>query len=291
MSSNRKDIAFKGNITQNFSNLLYISLSSDNGDWLSMRHYHIFSELFYVVEGCGWIETDSDHIVVKAGDLVIINPLVMHTEHSDANSPMTYMVLGIDGLKYLGAQRCSGEDEEQTKEYLYISLRKNDQQINGYLRDIYREACSKRDDSEPMYRHLLEMVLLLIARSEAIETNAENKPVAHRCCEMVKRYIDENYHENLTLNILSDFVGLNKYYLSHIFTKNVGVSPIRYLLIKRTSVAKELLLSTDYTVSSIAMQLGFSSTSYFTQTFTREVGCSPMKYKNGQSAYIRNIDN
>ncbi|MNN24936.1 HTH-type transcriptional regulator YesS [compost metagenome] len=72
---------------------------------------------------------------------------------------------------------------------------------------------------------------------------------------------------------------INKYYLSHLFKKTYGVSPVKYLNQVRMDTAKFLLESTNYSVLEISEIIGFKSQSYFSQTFKREIGVAPLDYR------------
>ena len=72
---------------------------------------------------------------------------------------------------------------------------------------------------------------------------------------------------------------LNKYYLAHSFKNNVGVSPIEYLNQVRIREAQTLLETTDYNIANISGMIGFSSQSYFTQTFRRHLNETPSEYR------------
>ena len=96
---------------------------------------------------------------------------------------------------------------------------------------------------------------------------------------MVKRYIDVHYKENISLDTLTDMTHVSKYHLVHAFTKEYGVSPINYMISCRIEEAKQLLKNDDYTLSFITRMLGFSSPSYFSQTFKKIVGISPNEYR------------
>ena len=76
---------------------------------------------------------------------------------------------------------------------------------------------------------------------------------------------------------------MNKYHLIHSFTKYKGMSPIRYVLEKRLIEAKMLLMTTDLNMGEIADIVGFSSPSYFAQTFKKYVHVSPLQYRKNNS--------
>ena len=96
---------------------------------------------------------------------------------------------------------------------------------------------------------------------------------------MIRRYIDNHFKEDLTLDHLAELAHLNKYYLSHSFRREFGTSPISYLISRRLDESRFLLRKTDYSLSLIAEILGFSSLSYFSQCFRREEGISPTEYR------------
>ena len=95
-----------------------------------------------------------------------------------------------------------------------------------------------------------------------------------------ENYLDANYSENITLDTLASITHMNKYYMAHAFTKYIGVSPINYLLQKRIQEGKSLLESTSYSIAQISTTLGFSSQSYFSQTFKKATGKTPIQHRN-----------
>ena len=63
-------------------------------------------------------------------------------------------------------------------------------------------------------------------------------------CALVKRYLDSHYSDDINLEQLASLSHLNKYYLSHEFTRYYGISPISYLTHRRIEVCKNLLENT-----------------------------------------------
>jgi transcriptional regulator GlxA family with amidase domain len=67
--------------------------------------------------------------------------------------------------------------------------------------------------------------------------------------------------------------------MAHTFKSEYGVSPINYLITCRIREGKRLLTETDLSLSQIAAVLGFSSSSYFSQSFRNAEGVSPTEYR------------
>ena len=83
----------------------------------------------------------------------------------------------------------------------------------------------------------------------------------------------------LTLDLLAEKASINKYYMAHAFKREYGVSPINFLIACRIREGKRLLGETDLSLSQIATVLGFSSPSYFSQSFRSAEGMSPTEYR------------
>lgn len=81
--------------------VVYIATSKYGGDWHSTLHSHQCTELFYVVSGKGRFRIEELDFAVEANEIVIVNSYVEHTEYSVPQSPMEYIVGGIDGVAFL----------------------------------------------------------------------------------------------------------------------------------------------------------------------------------------------
>ena len=95
----------------------------------------------------------------------------------------------------------------------------------------------------------------------------------------MKRYIDANFKENISLDQLAELAHVNKYYLVHSFSREYQISPINYLIQRRVKESCYLLSDTDHSLSQISHTMGFSSPSYFSQSFRKLMGMSPMEYR------------
>lgn len=95
-----------------------------------------------------------------------------------------------------------------------------------------------------------------------------------------KKYINNNYSNKLSLELLSKRAALSPIYFHKLFKEYYGVTPAEYTLQVRISAAKQLLITTDDSLSKIATDCGFSSQSYFNYIFKKQTGFSPLKYRN-----------
>lgn len=269
MSNHRYDIK-----SQNFqklnSKLMYISTSKYEGDWNSIPHIHHFTEIFYVIQGSGTFLLDDETFPIAAGDMIIVAPNVEHTEQSLNLAPLEYTVLGIDGITFL-------DSENPNSRILYNYSQRKD--VRHILNLILQESQLEQPGYDLVCQYLLDVLLIQIMRRQKLVPAPISSAKMTKECGQVKRYLDANYSDNINLDMLASMTHMNKYYLVHAFTKYTGLSPINYLIDQRIKIGKNLLVTTNHSISQIASSIGFSSQSYFAQAFKKEVGMTPGEYR------------
>lgn len=273
MGNERYDFsAPKEYLTKDKAKLLYVSSATYGGDWLSTPHTHYCSELFYVIDGMGQFQVEDHIFPVSANDLVVINPNVSHTELGFNANPLKYIVLGIEGLEL--------SVENHNANFCIVNFKEIKDTINFYLKMMLREIENRSPGHETICQDLMEILIVLFGRQTNFSTilSPANKKASH-LCDSVRRYIDQNCGDDLSLEQLAKFSHVNKYYLVHTFTDEYGISPISYLMRTRVKKAEKLLATTDYSLSVISRTCGFSSSSYFSQTFKKITGVSPSCYR------------
>lgn len=265
-------------IDRNKVKLLYVSTAKYGGDWHSTLHTHACTEIFYVVGGSGKFNIEGKLLPVTTDDMVIVNPNVEHTEVSYNKRPLEYIVLGVEGLEY-----SAGEDADER--WFMTNMQNAREALLHALREMLREIEYKAVGYELICQDLLDVLILRLMRHAGLQflpTKTEHRKPGRKPskeCAAVRHYIDNHFKENINLDMLSELVHVNKYYMVHSFTKEYGISPINYLISRRIEESKYLLSDTDHSLSQISHMLGFSSPSYFSQSFRRLEGMSPMEFR------------
>ncbi len=94
-------------------------------------------------------------------------------------------------------------------------------------------------------------------------------------------YIDEHYaDEDISLNTVATVANISPNHFSSIFSQEMGVTFIEYLINKRMEKAKELLMTTDMRSSEIAYQVGYKDPHYFSSTFKKTQGMTTREYRS-----------
>lgn len=252
--------------------LLNVSSAKYSGDWHSVPHAHSYAELFYIVGGDGQFRIEDRLYPVCANQLVIVNPNVIHTEVSYEAHPLEYIVLGIEGLELAVAE---GADSR----FCILDYR-GDGDILSCMRHILRETEARQAGFEAVCRAYMEILVVRLIRSTGFSVaSAAAGASGSRKCTAIRHYIDTHYKEPVDLDTLAKEAHVSKYYVAHAFKQEYGISPINYLIRRRIDESRHLLRETDLSLSQIARVLGFSSASYFSQSFRRTEGVTPREYR------------
>lgn len=97
--------------------------------------------------------------------------------------------------------------------------------------------------------------------------------------ERVIRTMRNRYGEPLSLNAMARVAFSSPFHFSRVFRQVTGVSPVNYLAAVRLEMAKRLLLTTQFSVTSICFEVGYNSVGTFTSLFTQFVGVSPRQLR------------
>ena len=160
--------------------------------------------------------------------------------------------------------------------------------------DLLTDYCKQQDlYSEEYERNLKkwnvstdnirsEKMLLAVTEDlirETLEYAAEEKKSKDiKPIREIKKYIEENYMEEISLGQLAELVDMNASYLSSVFKKETGMTYSEYLILCRVKQASRLLVETNLSIGEIAHQSGYQDARYFSKQFSKQVGLKPSEY-------------
>lgn len=273
--SNERYLMMESDIKSLSFQLESITKSKYDSDWHSTLHTHPFTELFYVIDGKGEFNIQGQRFPVKANDFVIINPQVEHTELSSPDEPLEYIVLGINGLSFSNLTPVS----EGGHPFSFFNLRDEQKDILRYLNAMVQEATSQSMSYELVCHNLLEILLIKILRHQHFDLEVSKQSKATKDISFIKHYLETYYHESIQLEDLASMTHLSRFYISHSFKKEIGMSPMEYLIAIRIKESKILLRTTNYSISQVADIVGFTTPTYFSKQFRKSTGISPTDYR------------
>ena len=232
---------------------------------------HPYSKIIFIQKGDGQFYFGNQFLPVQENDLLLVNPDKQKFSVDVQNPPLDFIILGIENLLF------TNDTGEAISPFTRLSL-SSDICLN-LMHMLIHEVTKRSEYYEEACRHYLNLILIEIQRNTPINYDYPSKEKNNRDCTFVKDYLDNHFTENITLDLLSKESKMNKYYLVHSFTKHFGCSPISYLNEKRIEESKNLLETTNHSIASIASMIGFSSQSYFSQSFKKNTFMTPNEYR------------
>ncbi|TNJ67022.1 helix-turn-helix domain-containing protein [Paenibacillus hemerocallicola] len=244
-------------------------------------HSHNFHHVLVVTGGCGKLAVNGHTREASSDDVFFIPPGICHEISSDPAQPLRTLEWKFH------------TDDAQLYERLHcipFLFAGRGTGIKTALERMVEEAIAQK----PLYKEMItvrsiELLLELIRIHEEGEKPAgtspsrlpetdtladdDNYPAA------VAAYIKTHYTEPLTLTELANTFHSSVTRLCGSFRKAFGLSPIQYVNELRLGQVKELLISTDMSVTDIAERVGFGSVHYLSRFFSRKERLSPLEYR------------
>lgn len=184
----------------------------------------------------------------------------------------------MQGMVFLGQCRIEGEDASAD---ITEGARERGGDAAHFLELYGALPCIKREHLMAM-GDLFDLYFSRIGgeasffEGEGIARGKEARSLAQR----ITAYIDSNYYQELTPRGISERFFVNPSYMARAFRREKGVSITEYLRSVRLDNACRLLRSGNIPVSSIALNVGYADTNYFSRLFHRAKGMTPTKYRS-----------
>lgn len=239
--------------------------------------WHEQIEILYILEGNLICECNFVHYLCGPGDIIIINPCEAHAVFPFEN-PARFHCLMID------PRLCGGRDDINVRKYIepYTERRirfnnsiHSEEKVRGILEELIEAYAESAVGYELAVKGNLLRLLALLFRYEVSEEEIAPKRGNYESIAPALQYIAEHYTKDITLADLSSQCCMNRSYFCRQFHEITGKTAMAYLNEYRLAKAKALLLTTQDSISEIAVSTGFADNSYFTRKFKELYGISP----------------
>lgn len=235
---------------------------------------HDFWEMMYVIDGEVCVSADERVLNLKKNDIIFHKPLELHKFHIEKDAH-----LFITTFSAVGDAMCDFENRAAS-----LSLAEREYMFN--LINFTRENCRESGDHDifkspsliGMYACLTELFFLSIHQSKKPILSTHNSPDAIIFKKAVQ-VMEKCVGEWMSVPEIAVKCNVSVSYLKKIFDKYSGLGVHKYFL-KTKLIAASQMLKDGKNVSETADELGFSSQNYFSMVFKREMGISPLNYRN-----------
>lgn len=237
------------------------------------NHFHDYYVIGFVEGGKRHLWCKGQEYNLTSGDLILFNPRDNHFCEPVDGDILDYRAVNINADVMLQAvKEITGK--EFTPYFIQNVVYQSD--ITQSLDELYKSIlrCEPQFKKDEALFFLLEQILQdYIQPFDKADTPKPNRQIKALC-----NYMEEHFQENITLDDLLSMASFGKSYLLRSFTKQVGVSPYRYLQTVRLDKAKKLLEQGIPPIDAAAMA-GFADQSHFTNFFKEFIGLTPKQYQ------------
>ncbi len=234
--------------------------------------------LIVVVRGSLYIAQDKTNYVVSDNEYIILRSNTLHYGYNSSTEYLQYYWTHFyvpDGTYIyddVNAFECGTDDNYIIPEYGDLKYSKRVQLLFSQLLD---ESFRKPQIKSKFMDYFL--TCLLMELSEEFKEQ-ENKDISEEIIN-IKNWIHNNYNQSITVARIAELFHYNPDYLSNMFKKTVHISLKRYINEIRINEAKNILISTRYSLKEIAFQCAFNDEKYFLKVFKQIEGITPTEYK------------
>jgi YesN/AraC family two-component response regulator len=146
---------------------------------------------------------------------------------------------------------------------------------------LSREELEQLDDAYTIFQNkgILTQTELAGQIQQSFDASERLPQQTSSLVKQAVAYLQANYHQSITREDIARAIGVNKDYLSRIFSQELGISPWDFLTRYRVNRAMELLRSSGDSITEIGFKVGFNDSAYFSRVFQKQVGCSPRDYR------------
>lgn len=222
--------------------------------------------LHYVYSGEGILKIDGKEYKVGKGQMFLICPGQLAYYRADTHKPWLYRWIEFNGsmsAAILGIAKISQNSP--------IFTDSGDMAVGTRLSDLIAGGEMR-----------FEAVMCKFWAFINAMSTEENRICAAFAADYVSKaqmFIKNNIHKPVTVNEISDYIGIDRSYLSRLFKKCENISIQQYMLSLKMNTAAMYLKNPDITVTAAAQSVGYSDCHVFNKAFKRKFGAAPSVWR------------
>ena len=245
-------------------------------------HWHDEVEFIYIKKGHLTISIEEQTFHAGPEDLFCVNTGELHFMECDDMSVEYYTILFP--LEFISFQTKDALDEEvfqplRQKQLFFPTILESEKskEIIKWIEPLILINQKKVTGYQLRTKiMLLEMMEFLLKENCFLMSNYVDNSGVQR--DMIA-FVQKHYSEKVSLAMLAKEFHLSEKYVSWYFKEHFSISFMQYVLHLRMSKAKDILLTTDLSITEVALSCGYQSVNLFIRNFKDMYGVTPLQYK------------
>lgn len=251
---------------------------------------HDFWELVYADKSSIICCADGKEVLLNEGEILFHKPNELHSLHANGITPPNVFIVSFEckseAVKFFEDRKLKLPNSFVKFIYAIIEESKKTFHLpysNPRLRKMQLLATPALGGQQ-LIKNYLEILLVNLMREETgkADANAVFLPQAElsgRIAEQVKLFLQEKVYESICIDDICQAVHYNKSYIFKQFKQATGFSIMAYFTKLKIQEAKRLLRERNLSVTQIAEKLAFDTPNYFSKTFKKSTGYTPLQYR------------
>lgn len=239
---------------------------------------HNYFELTYVDRGTLMTVVEGKSYELKEKELMIYGPGQYHTQDIPEGCSCSYVTIIFD------METIVYDAESTHYELLLNKVFGYDKKIYTLIKTFVTESTSQIPYMNSLMLCLLQETVIRLLQSEFIGQKNDRPVTGARqhyqdeLLEKILAYIDETIYEPLSIAELCQKFSMSRSSLQILFKENMDISPKKYINEMKLEKSRQMICENKYTISEIALMLGFNSIHYFSRAFTQKYNMAPSEY-------------
>lgn len=254
-------------------------------------HWHYFVEICFILEGVAKVTTNGKTFIMYPGQMIFFHPQHIHSFYKARNDSLKYYVVKFDMNKlphpdnYLSKFNSMILSSANNPDLPIVFSQKDFPEFSllRFFKDCVSEMQTKDFGYDSLLQYNVSTMLLRIIRiwrSHGFDPGISTAIVKENyTMNDVLEYIDQHSNEKILVEDLAKLCHMSYSYFAKQFRLLYGQSCKDYIEFIRLSKVENLLLFTDFDLSYISTETGFSDCSHLIRIFKRKYGVTPKKYR------------
>ena len=249
-----------------------------NSGYFFQGERHDYYELTYVDRGCLRTEIEGKEYILKEKDLILYVPGQFHTQSISKGQSCSYVTI-IFSMENVGLQAQDTENQLLLNKIFHY-----DKKIYSLIKSFVQESSSQIPYLNSLMLCLLQEIIIRLLQSE-FTAHKDERPVPlnrqhyqDELLEKILSYIETTICEPLTIAEICQRFSLSRSSLQILFKENLNQTPKKYISDLKLEKSCQMIRENRYTISEIALMLGFNSIHYFSRAFTQKYHMAPSEY-------------
>lgn len=233
-------------------------------------HRHREIELVLMLEGTSTVIIDGVGHTLAPGNALVVFPNQLHQYIS--TGPENYILILIPANIYIDYE--DSINGHRPLDPIIPNGAENEQVLT------LAKMCLESNSHYAYQRHkclIGALLSVLLERLPLVEAMTGNSAV-----ERILSYCEQHFLEEISLDNMSKDLFLGKFYISHLFSRQLNISFNSYINTLRIEKAVKLLTATRLPITDICFSSGFTCTRTFNRAFVKRIGISPREYRANQ---------